>query len=55
MFLPEISEQALVRLVICSDSTREFADCMRVFLQEKDYHMAVHLPEQKLQDMDSYI
>ena len=36
MFLPEISEQEQERSVTCSDSTRESADCMKVFLQVKD-------------------
>ena len=54
MFLPEISEQVLVRLDICSDSIRESADPSREFLPEKDLPTADHLLVHRQQDMVFY-
>ena len=51
MFLQEISVQVQERSDICSVSTRESVDCMKVSLQEKVLHTVDLLHVQKQQDM----
>ena len=49
-----ISEPALVRSDLCTDSTRDLPDSMKEFLPERDFPTADHLQEPKLPDTVSF-